>query len=347
MSYVRQSAITTISQATHHCAIRSQGGNITIPARTRKISPPHSTLSTRLNCDYIVACAEGLSWTALAPFVRSARAHVPQAKLVLFINRLDPETRECLRDEGAELHSFDALFPEGKHIIGIIRKVIWRTIVWIARLVSYKEFRSRLLQRGGGLLLPRNQARFFHYRSFLEDCTIPGDRFLFCDARDLVFQSNPFGDISSEEILLTEEEASVPLEDNFYNHKWYRETYGHRALQLRRSLPVICAGAIGGGHTKLIELFKHIERESITRRHRFGADQAIVNHIGVSAPWSNFVRPNRGGTIWHLHGVDPNEIKITEKNEITDQSNHLYSVVHMYDRIPTTMRAVKDRWLNP
>lgn len=294
--------------------------------------------------DFILACADGLSWRQLAPFVRSARGSAPAAKVVLFIHALDDATRAKLRRHDIDLQPLDALFPGGRPRSERARRILWWLARRLCRMLRYPEFKRRLLDRAGGLLLPRNQARFFTYRAFLEACTCPGDRTLICDARDLVFQDDPFAVMPRAGLVLTEESTDVPLRSNRYNAQWLRETYGAAALQQFGSQRVVCAGAFGGEHEALLRLLDNIILESLDHPTLYGADQAILNFLHGSGRIVALVTPNQDSLAWHLYGVREDDIRVDAAGRIVDGHGHVYPIVHMYDRHPRIEAAVLAHW---
>jgi hypothetical protein len=305
---------------------------------------PLSLLSA-VGMDYIVTCVDQLGWEALVPFVGSARAHAPRARLVIFATRLPAGTLTRLREAGAEIHCFDALFPDGKARTKMIRTVLWRTGIFAASKLRYRPFCQRWLWRWGGLLLPRNQARFFTYRAWLEDCTTAGDRLLLCDARDLVFQSDPFAHFPApSSAFVVEEEATVSLSANSYNARWYRESYGARMLDRDGGHPVVCAGLIGGEQAALARTLDAIIAESCRRPRLYGADQAVVNHLHYEGRLGCTKFLNGEELVWHLYGVAPENIVINPDYSISAPGRRPCPIVHMYDRVEKAHRAVNLRW---
>ncbi len=294
--------------------------------------------------DFIFACAEHLSWTELAPFVLSARACAPRARLGLFVCNTDAETRSKLRAHEVELHPFDAVFPLHHARTEFVRSSLMRLVRLLSRGLRYPQFRRRLLLRGGALLLRRDQARFFAYLGYLEDSAVPGDRFLLCDARDLVFQADPFALLPPDGVVITQEEVDVPLVKNIYNALWYRETFGRKALDRISQRPVVCAGAVAGERNALMELLNTIVAEAVQRPFGHGHDQAILNHLCFTNRVTATILPNRGSLVWHLYGVPEAEVHVTANHEIVDRAGYVYPVVHMYDRIPQALAAVRARW---
>ena len=295
--------------------------------------------------DYILACVDGLSWPQLAPFVRSARTCAPQARLVLFVHSLNETTRAALSQHGVELQAFDAIFPGGLPRRERIRKCLWWLVRRANRALRYSEFKRRAICRAGGLLLPRNQGRFFAYRAFLEGCLAAGDSALFCDARDLIFQRDPFPLIDVASLVLTQEKADAPLRANRFNAQWLTETYGRAALDRLGEMTIVCAGVIGGGRDPLLSLIDRIIAESLAHPILYGADQAILNHLhGTGGLATATVMPNRGALAWHLYGMTDAEIVVNDPGQLVDAAGYVYPIVHMYDRFPRLEAAVLKRW---
>ncbi len=295
--------------------------------------------------NHILACSDGLEWPQLAPFVRSVRLHAPAALLVLFVARISPETRRALGAHQVALIPLDALFPDAGGRTPTVRKLLWRGAVFLHRFLRYSIFRRRLLQRAGGLLLPRNQARFFHYSAFLEECGSPGDRFLFCDARDVVFQSDPFALMPADGVVLTEENPRITLRDNPYNTRWYAETYGPGQLLLHASRTIACAGVFGGERDALLHFLDLFIVESTRRPCAYGADQAILNRLLYTGASGDIrLLANQDSLAWHLYGVPSEEITVTPSAIVSQPGGHVPPVLHMFDRHPEVARRIQAHW---
>ena len=167
---------------------------------------------------------------------------------------------------------------------------------------------------------------------------------LFCDSRDIYFQSNPFEYDYKGSINFFLEDKKI--KDCPFNTHWIIKTYG-QSTYLKLSEKVIsCGGTILANHESMekflkmmiIELSKHKYKKRLKyiltfRRDKGarGSDQAHGNFIAHNNLISNsFFYSNESGpiaTAYHLK-----KIQFNQKNELININNKPYAVVHQYDK---------------
>jgi len=183
------------------------------------------------------------------------------------------------------------------------------------------------------------------YKIFLD--FLKGKEFnniLFCDSRDVYFQSNPFDYSYKGSINFFLEDKKIG--DCKFNSNWISKTYGVQVLNELSEKIISCGGTILGSQNS-IEKFLTLMIEE-TSKHKFkkrlkyiltfrrdkgsrGSDQAHGNFIAHnnlindSYFYSNINGPV--ATVYHLK-----RIKFDENYQLINSSNQPYLIVHQYDK---------------
>ena len=167
---------------------------------------------------------------------------------------------------------------------------------------------------------------------------------LFCDSRDIYFQSNPFNYNykGSMNFFLEDKKFS----DCPFNSAWVIKTYGHKTYLSLSDKIISCGGTILGDHNSM-EIFLNLMIEELSK-HKYkkklkyiltfrrdkggrGSDQAHGNYIAHNnlIPGS-FFHTNESGpiaTVYYLKKI------IFDKNhQLINSLNKPYSIVHQYDK---------------
>ncbi len=147
-----------------------------------------------------------------------------------------------------------------------------------------------------------------------------------CDARDVVFQYNPFEEVGGMPMWTTSETKVVGADQANYN--WLRRLIRTHELGTALSFATIqCAGVFGGHAVQVADHCKAIDL--LTRNARwFGADQAA--HI-LLADIADIPLTFHGQVAWHavLGGCDGEEWKTAP-------------ILHQYDRHPKMVEYVAE-----
>tara|TARA_B110000971_G_C19923584_1_gene460423 strand:+ start:236 stop:1048 length:813 start_codon:yes stop_codon:yes gene_type:complete len=167
---------------------------------------------------------------------------------------------------------------------------------------------------------------------------------LFCDSRDIYFQTNPFGPQYKGSINFFLEDKKI--KDCPYNSDWLIKTYGDEIYQSMSNKIISCGGTILGDHSSIKKFLSLMIQE--TSKHKFkkrlkylltfrrdpggrGSDQSHGNYIAHNNLIENsFFYSNASGpiaTAYHLK-----KIKFNDKSELINKKNELYAVVHQYDK---------------
>ena len=167
---------------------------------------------------------------------------------------------------------------------------------------------------------------------------------LFCDSRDIYFQSNPFSYDYKGSINFFLEDKKIG--DCPFNSTWVIKTYGHKTYLSLSDKIISCGGTILGDHNSM-EIFlslmiKELSEHRYKKRLKYiltfrrdkggrGSDQAHGNYIAHNnlIPGS-FFHANESGpiaTAYHLK-----KIKFNSEFKLINKLNEPYAVVHQYDK---------------
>lgn len=167
---------------------------------------------------------------------------------------------------------------------------------------------------------------------------------LFCDSRDIYFQSNPFDFNYKGSINYFLEDKRI--KDCSINSYWLRRTYGKKVYKLLSDKIISCGGTILGSHKSLKKFLSMMIDE--TSKHRFkkrlkylltfrrdktsrGSDQSHGNFIAHNKLIDNtYFYANESGpvaTVFHLK-----KIKFNNNFQLVNSLDMPYSIVHQYDK---------------
>ena len=184
------------------------------------------------------------------------------------------------------------------------------------------------------------------YRYFLEILKKNNNynKVLFCDCRDIYFQSNPFE---------YEYKGGINffLEDNKinncpYNTRWITKTFGQDVYRELSNKTICCSGTMLGTYDNMIKLaslmdtlaskYPHKKRLKYLLTFRRdkngrGCDQAYAIYIAYKNYFKDsFLYSNKEGpiaTVFYLK-----QIKFNEKLQLINDLGVPYSIVHQYDK---------------
>jgi hypothetical protein len=154
------------------------------------------------------------------------------------------------------------------------------------------------------------------------------DRVFLSDARDVVFQSNPFSYIIDNELHLTSEDLKI--KEQHLNRFWIQQEFGNEVASLIGENQVLNAGIMYGG----IEPIK----EWVSKLMIFvpKVEQAVLNYLYWTGLLSAIVEPNTGHRIVWTIGTkidtDKKEFYVLDDGIITTLDDVVPPVIHQYDR---------------
>jgi hypothetical protein len=260
----------------------------------------------------VMGLALGYRKSELAPFVRSLRAAGYGDDIVLWVSKLDPETREFLDDERVQYEYYWEMRFVPFHFM-------------VGRNFSYYRYLQALAQRGQAF-----------------------DRILLSDVGDVVFQDDPFATAPEGDLIVFLEDPVRTLDTCYVDSYWVRSAFGDRALDAVRGRRMSCAGTVLGTWTGILRYLLVMQLGAfecaLAARLIEGVDQAIHN---VMLYRGRLAQPRVAGNAEHVFTmgiVPPNNVVITPDGKITDLSGRISPIVHQYNRHPTVMKFVRERY---
>ena len=167
---------------------------------------------------------------------------------------------------------------------------------------------------------------------------------LFCDSRDIYFQSNPFNYNFKGSINFFLEDKKI--KECPHNINWFLKTYGKKTLDELSENIISCGGTILGNHhsmEKFMEIMiDQLSRYKFKKRLKYlltlrrdklgrGSDQAHGNFIAHKKLIENsFFYSNAEGPIASAYYLK--KISFNKNSELINGLGEPYSVVHQYDK---------------
>ena len=183
-------------------------------------------------------------------------------------------------------------------------------------------------------------ARFFMFRDLLDANRGRYEQVMISDARDVIFQADPFAMSSASAVTFAIEEITFANEN--LNARWISERYGANVLARIRRRPVACAGTtlgpMDGIRQYLAAMCAEIGQEGYDRSVNY--DQASHNYIA----W--VLQPD-----WFMADLDDHIVSTvgcTSAERITIASgtilvgDYLPPVIHQWDRHPKLATLVAE-----
>jgi hypothetical protein len=186
-------------------------------------------------------------------------------------------------------------------------------------------------------------ARFAAYAQILQGD--PLRNVVATDVRDVVLQSDPFGEEPGELEFFVEAEH-LRLSDHAFNLKHLTALVGVAVARRLDDRVCVCVGVVACSGAALARFCRTMLMLCAIPRSgaggAFGADQAACNLIAHLDLIGREIRPNYGrvATI----GLTPPEQLRLEDDLIRNPDGSVSAIVHQYDRIPALAAHVRDRW---
>ena len=170
------------------------------------------------------------------------------------------------------------------------------------------------------------------------------DNIFFCDSRDIYFQSDPFKYSYKAPLNFFSEEESI--ESCAINSQWMNKTLGSKTFQELRKRHIICCGTVMGKKENFLqyayEMDKMSKKYPYKKRLKYiltfrqdkegrGCDQSYAAYLIYKKILKDInIYGNSSGpvaTVYHL-----NNYNFNKKNELINNKNEPYLVVHQYDK---------------
>jgi hypothetical protein len=181
-----------------------------------------------------------------------------------------------------------------------------------------------------------SDSRYCYYYDYLLANKDKYKAVLMVDVRDIIFQADPFADISTNRSLKFYEQGHS-IENNFYTSYWLRHAFGNKARDIIKDKASICSGTTIGSFNEIID---YLERMIKTMAKITGGitglggfDQGVHNYLIYNNyfPGSTLVK-NAEGEVVTLD--DLMSVSINTERELVNEQHKVIPVVHLFDRHP-------------
>lgn len=304
----------------------------------------------------VIGSAVGLAVEQVLPFINSLRNCGYAGDLVLFVDRrLRRHLHRHALPPSVRLMPARALLPFNFPRVRRSR-LLWP--LWLGlHTVGWgvlKELRRLPDGLRGGLNLQRSlaqfictpmEARFLSFQKFLEGHTY--SRVLLTDTRDVLFQSDPFAQLTTTGLAVSVESRNYTIATERHNREWIEGVYGEDVLDRIGSNPPSCVGVTYGGRAAISSYLDRMVAEILSLRGRAasqgGADTAIHNYLLWTGQLGSVQLLETLGTasaVATLNEVPPEDLALDAEGRLLNRDGSMPSVVHQYDRQPKVAQAL-------
>jgi hypothetical protein len=290
----------------------------------------------------ILGQAYNYTFEQLAPFVVSLRQSGYTGDVVLFVNRVDEETKRQLRTHGIELREFHYRGPEVRNSA----YVAWPYVRWLGHLPVPFALKKSILRP----IVNVPWVRMILYYDFLTSAPGRYGQVMLTDVRDVIFQADPFARSPGPGLRAFLEDESMRIGNSQANIQWITELFGQETLERLGPLPISCSGTtIGDAESMRNYLRAFIEVAFTVRSTRLnGGDQGIHNFLvhGALKPTTTLLRNGEAEVLTMGYLGREGEFAMDAEGRLVDAKGQLFNVLHQYDRHPELAGKIVQRYIS-
>lgn len=295
--------------------------------------------------DVIVTAVSGYEPKHMAAWYNSLKATGYRGRTVAVAYNVSETLVDYMKHMGSLVITFDHDAGKKRYSYSQLREEIAdhtdggklytdRRWTWNKRVLRFKD---KIYDR-----------RFFHashlVKQHLDALGEPVRFVAFSDARDVIFQSDPFAWMEEnlapgKDLLIGEE--SITHEDP-WNRRNVLKTYGRHAYDRVAKVPVCCAGYFAGRYEAMMDFMLAVYYFDQTKR---SGDQAAFNQLLTFCGWKEKAEKVNWQVPWLLHAVSANvgpdapgfcmpreTVPVFEDGLVKTFDKQPYAIVHQYDR---------------
>lgn len=307
----------------------------------------------------VLAYIESYAAEDIYPFVASLRNAGYEEKVVFFTNDIAPSCDQLLKDYSIQNIPVSRIDLKGQyHFNGLLGQFLRLDSKPLIPDISINQRLSKVLASTHlahtkiGRLLARflwhcQSARFLYFEDFLRRHE-SYERILISDARDVVFQSNPFDLDISNRLMVFEEHPAKPIDQQPNNADWIRKLYGKKVLSELSGLPVICCGVTMGSRNRVQEYLSLMNAHIVSNYSGWGTDQGAHNFLirKKRTLRTEVFRYGKGPAV-HVGIAPRSSIQIDSRGRVVNEDGQPFSIVHQYDRHPDVEALLLDQLNQP
>lgn len=284
----------------------------------------------------ILSYATNIKPAEFSRLVVSIRRVMPadEVDVVVFTNVTSPDVTALADKLDVRLVSATSIWAEvqSSTFLRILFRLMFEAIEWSDRLLPADPKRQRVHDTLTAIWTHPITARHFTYIQFLEQN--PGYRLvMLSDARDVVFQANPFVGLEPGRLHAFLQDESLTYGKHNVDTDWYRGIYGADALATVQGRTIACAGTVFGDVPSLLALERKLFAE-IVRLKRGVVDQAVFNMLinDPAFPIKTQLHPNLESNVLTFGEVPDDKFQIGDSAVYVN--TRLPAVLHQFDRVP-------------
>ena len=259
----------------------------------------------------VLALARGFSKRQLTPFISSLRRYNKDCEVVIFCENLSQETHSFLIQNNVTLVPFRA--SDYGLEFNIHNSRHFAILDWLLHRLKEEHLPNQLM---------------------------------LTDIRDVVFQSDPFGEkIESIEFFLEHNTPSIGR--CVANSSWIKRCFGKDELDKLFDKTISCSGTIfatGFDAIKYLMLMQKFLLSFDNDTKSTICDQGIHNYILYKSLLSNIVVKENGDRVLTVGYVPADEMYITNSNIFYGPNLLKPAVVHQWDRNPVAHNMILRRY---
>lgn len=290
----------------------------------------------------ILGQAYNYTFEQLTPFVSSLRQTGFAGDVVLFVNRVDEETKRQLKAHGIQLREFHYRGPEVRNSAYIA----WPYLRWLRHLPVPFALKKAILRP----IVNVPWVRMILYYDFLTETRGRYSQVMLTDVRDVIFQADPFARNTGPGLRAFLEDESMRIGNSQANIQWITDLFGKEELERLGSLPISCSGTtIADAESMRRYLRAFIEVAFTVRSTRLnGGDQGIHNYLvhGALKPTTTLLRNGEAEVLTMGYLPREGEFTVDAEGRLIDAKGQIFNVLHQYDRHPELAEKIVQRYLS-
>lgn len=298
-----------------------------------KIQP--STGNIMVKKDLILSFATNMKFGDFARFLLSARkfCSAETTDIVMFVQPMETQFVALANELQITLVPVCSLWREISK--NPLLKVIYRGLLIALELGASKGSNQAFFEvyraATSNWIHPQS-GRFFIYQDFLKTNSLYRS-VLLSDARDVVFQDNPFSYTNPNVLNVFEQDPSMLYGGDNLDTEWFANVIGKDSLNKIRGKQTICSGTIMGSPAILLKYLDFMEKEILAHKYK-PIDQPMHNKVVYIDLPPEFlaIHSNQSGLIFTIAETSDNDYEIKDNQVVIN--NKVVPVLHQYDRNP-------------
>lgn len=285
-----------------------------------------------LSRNVILTIVQGADFDYIAPFIFSLKNSGYQGKLVVFACAMKGDAILQMEKQGVIVVPYAY---RSKYLRELFFWPVWP--IW--RFFFASKISRSLGESLAHIALPLFYRRHLIYLQFLRAHRHEFDRVFLTDARDVLFQSDPFGwnPGTGLHFFLLNDDYTVSSSQLYLN--WTERQFPRTDYSKHRDKTVSCAGTTFGDTDAIITYLAQMVSTSLRarklRKIKGGDDQGVHNYLIyeqlLAAPT---LHPNYHGPVQTMGTPKSPRWRVDTSGRVLNLNGEVVPIVHQYDRIP-------------